>query len=100
MDEKQIKACVDYINKNAARLHGVEPEKLNIGPDVKPEAVVSSHLQGAEAVLVIDRGIKGTPKYILNLDEVQKGTPPKASSEAVEAEAKKVDAVQARLKGR
>ena len=100
MDDKQLKACVDYINKHAAALHGVPAGKLDVGPEITVENVVSSRIQGREAVLIVDRGIKGTPKYTLNLDEVEKGAAPKVSAEAAEAEAKKVDALQAKLKGK
>lgn len=96
MDSKQVKACVDYINKNAAALHGVDAKKPDIGPDITPENVVSARVEDGNGILIVNRGIKGTPKYILSLDEVQKGTPPKSSGEAAEVEAKKVDALLAR----
>lgn len=100
MDDKQLRACVDYINSHAAALHGVEEKHLDIGPAITTENVVSARLSGKEAVLIVSRGVKGTPKYVLDLKEVQKDAAPKKSSEAVEAEAKKVDAAQARLRGK
>jgi hypothetical protein len=100
MDDKQLKACVDYINANAAALHGVPAKDLDIGPDIKVENVVHATLQAETATLIVSRGVKGTPKYILDLEEVKKGVAPKKSSEAVEAEAKKVDTLQAGLKGK
>lgn len=100
MKDKELQACLDYINKHAAALHGVVSGKLDIGPEITRENVISANVVGREAVLVIDRGIKGTPKYILSLDEVEKGVAPTRSAEAAEAEAKKVDALQAKMRGK
>ncbi len=97
MDKAQVKKCVDYINEHTAALHGVPAERLNIGPEAKVEDVVSAQVRDGAGILVIDRGIKGTPKYILDLKEVQKGESPKKSSEAAEVEAKKVDALKERI---
>lgn len=97
MDKKQLNACVDYINKYAARLHGVPEGNKDIGDHVIVDDVASSALHGDTAVLVVNRGIKGTPKYVLGLAEVEAGKAPIKSSEAVELEAKKVDEVKARI---
>jgi len=97
MDKKQLQTCVDYINKHAAKLHGVEANKLDIGDKISADNVVEAGLRDDVAVLVVDRGIKGTPKYVLDLSEVEADKPPSKSSEAVEAEAKKVDEVKARI---
>ena len=98
MNDKQKQACVDYINEHAAELHGVEPKDLNIGDKITVDDVLAAVVRGLELVLIINRGIKGTPKYILDPDEVQAQAPPKKSSGAVEVEAKKVDEVKARVR--
>lgn len=92
MNDKQLKACIDYINANVATLHGVLPGLEDVGPDATVEMVEASSIQGSNAVLLVNRGIKGTCKYILDLKAIQ--------SPVVEVEAKKVDTLQAKLRGK
>ncbi len=96
MNEKQIKAAVDYINANAAALHGVEPgEKLDIGGDITAKNVTEANISGINAVLLVDRGIKGLSKYVIALADIEHG---KAPEDPAEKEAKKVDTLRASLR--
>jgi hypothetical protein len=97
MDKKQLQACVDYINKYAAQLHGVPQKVLDVGEKITVDNVVESAVHDGTAYLVVDRGIKGTPKYVLDLKEVESDKAPAKSAEAVEAEAKKVDEAKAKI---
>lgn len=99
MNKAQVKACVDYINKFAAELHGVPAGALDVGPEIEVKNVISAQAYDDTGILVVDRGIKGVPKYVLSLTEVKANEAPVKSSEAVEAEAKKVDKVKERLGG-
>lgn len=67
MDDDLKQKCIDYINANAASLHGVEPAKLDIGPDVTVDNIVDASIRGDEAMVIVDRGVKGTPKYTIAL---------------------------------
>lgn len=75
MDKRQLQACIDYINKNVAALHGVPGGKVDVGPDATIEMVKQASIQGSNAVIVLDRGIKGTPKYIIPVADLEKGEP-------------------------
>ncbi len=95
MNEKQIKAAVDYINTNAVALHGMQPgDKLDIGDDITPKNVIEANISGINAVLLVDRGIKGLSKYVIALADIEKG---KATEDPAEREAKKVDTLRASL---
>lgn len=102
MDDKTKKACIDYINTNAASLHGVEKKYLDIGPDVKVEDIVSANVLGDEAHLVVDRGVKGAPKYVIPLELLGqiKEAYVALNPDPVEVEAEKVDALQKKYQGR
>lgn len=74
MQNKQIQAACDFINANVRGLHGfnetVDLQK-HVGPDIGPDNVVKAEERQGEVVLLVDRGIKGVPRYKLNADDVQ-----------------------------
>jgi hypothetical protein len=76
MNDKQLKAVVDYINRHAAALHGVKPGKLDVGPDLTVEMVKQASIQGSNVIVVADRGIKGTPKYVVPVKDLEADAPP------------------------
>jgi hypothetical protein len=100
MDDDLKQKCIDYINANAASLHGVEPKNLDIGPDVTVDNIVDASIRGDEAMVIVDRGVKGTPKYTIALSLLKeaKAAPAYTSLnpqlDPVEVEAKKVDVLK------
>jgi hypothetical protein len=60
-------AVADYINKNAAALHGIEPHRLDIGGDITANDVQSMKVYGDVVKVAVDRGTKGTPTYSIPL---------------------------------
>ncbi len=75
IDRELLEAACAYINAHAAELHGAG--KPDIGPDVGPVNVVASAIRGEYLVLVVDRGIKGSPKYKLFINDFKPKTAPK-----------------------
>lgn len=72
MTKVQVQAVVDYINGNAAKLHGVDKKALDVGGDITAENIVSGPREdGLNVVLVVDRGGKGSPKYVIPAADVE-----------------------------
>ena len=101
---KRLQAVIDYINENAPKLHGVLAKDLDIGEKILTENVVKMLENAQEVIVLVDRGVKGLPKYTIPLTElgeaVSKSTAKQVASVEDEVEARKVDATQARLRGR
>lgn len=67
LDKKVLVTACDYINANAITLHGIEAKDAkNLGPDITPDDVVSASETDDEVVLIVSRGIAGSPKYRLS----------------------------------
>ncbi len=68
MDNKTLQYACDYVNENAPELHGIKASKdLDVGPPIGPRDIVSSAIRDGSIVLIINRGIKGSPKYTIPL---------------------------------
>lgn len=86
MDKKQTQAACDYINAHVRELHGYDDKvKLvdHTGGDIGPDNVLKAEIRNNTIVVLVDRGIKGTPKYALDpkavglfADEQKKVQPP------------------------
>ena len=88
--DRLLQAACDYINENAAELHGTE--KLDLGGDITSDNVMTSEVSDSHIVLVVDRGIKGAPKYTIPLAALEKARvapKPAAKPRAKKAAAKK-----------
>jgi len=73
-ENKILEAACAYINANARALHALD-NKADVaaitGGDISADDIAAHHI-GAEAVmLLIDRGIKGMPKYTLTLASLE-----------------------------
>ncbi len=75
IDQELLEAACAYINAHVAELHGIG--KPDVGSDVGPANVVSSAIRGEYLVSIVDRGIKGSPKYKILINDFKPKPAPK-----------------------
>jgi hypothetical protein len=70
VDKKLLQAACDWISENWSVLHGTKEYNIKVDPDM----VVGSSLSDVDDVLIVivDRGILGSPKYYVPLAELEK----------------------------
>jgi hypothetical protein len=75
LNAKQLSVVVDYINANVGELHGIEEKQVLelTGPKITVEDVVDEkhRIDGPDIVVLVDRGIKGTSKYVIPVQKVE-----------------------------
>lgn len=91
MNQKQTQAIVDYINANVAKLHDVDKKVLDVGKDITVDDIAKGPKEdGSDVILVVNRGIKGSPKYVIPMADVEAWAEQQKLSTRVKEVAKKV----------
>ena len=67
-DETRLRSACEWINRNVNALHPGAPEYLK---EIAPSDVAGNHVEGETLMLVINRGILGSPKYYVPLAHLE-----------------------------
>lgn len=71
-DEVELLA-VAYINEHAAELHGTGDKAPDTGGDLTAKSIVNHRIENDDTLVVVaNRGVKGSPKYVIPLIDLER----------------------------